>query len=283
MLVYRVVPGYWGTRISSGWLGGSSEDAFYDLGYINMPKGPSYFKTGSYWGGSVNSFTYKHEECKYFFLFPWDALLYSKYIGFNSSFYSNLEISILEYDIPGDILIKYLGFGYYHDLLVPEFCIPINILKDNNPIIKEYDEELINKILDRYQERSSTYFEKIKPYLKYELIEKRNHPKTYDYYESLMKSKNKEELLMIYEGRLEPLGNSFKCSYITNRYSLFWGKNAVKLLEQENITEIFNGSFLTKDTYQEWLDYYKSREIMGDKDYIIENYLENAERRLFIK
>ncbi len=281
MLVYRVVPGYWGTRISSGWLGGSSEDAFYDLGYINIPKGSSYFKINNAYT-SVNNFNYS-EECKSFFLFPWDALLYSKYIGFNLSSYSNLEISILEYDIPNDILIKYLGFGYYGNLLVPEFSIPLSALNDNNPIIKEYDEELINKILEKYQERSCTYFEKIKPYLEYELIKKSHNQEGYDYMENLMKSKNKEELLMIYEGRLESLGNSFKCSYITNRYSLFWGKNAIKLLEQENITEIFNGSFLTEDTYQEWLKYYKSREIMGDKDYIIENYLENAERRLLIK
>lgn len=281
MLVYRVVPGYWGTRISSGWLDASSEDAFYDLGYINIPKGSSYFKINNTYN-NVNSFNYS-EECKSFFLFPWDALLYSKYIGFNLSCYSNLEISILEYDIPSDILIKYLGFGYYNNLLVPEFSIPLSVLNGDNPLIKEYDEELINKLLEVYQKRATAYFDKIKPYLQYELIEKGNNQKGYAYYENLMHSKNKEKLLTIYQNRLESLGTSFKCAYITNRYSLFWGKNATKLLEEEKFEEIFNGSFLTEDTYQNWFNYYKSREIIGDEDYLIKNYLENDEKRLLIK
>ena len=55
------------------------------------------------------------------------------------------------------------------------------------------------------------------------------------------------------------------------------------LLEKEEMAEIFNSNFLTKDTYQDWIDYYKSREIIGDKDYIISNYLENDKKRLLIK
>ena len=80
MLVYRVVPGYWGTRLTSGYIATPPEDAFYDLGYLNMNNGCPYFNMGSGLD-AVNSFDYVEEDCKYFYLFPWDALLNSKYIG----------------------------------------------------------------------------------------------------------------------------------------------------------------------------------------------------------
>lgn len=278
MLVYRVVPGYWGVRLTSGYLAASSEDAFYDLGYLNIQKGGSYFNTGDF----VNSFAYNREECKYFFLFPWDALLNSKYMM------DDMEINILEYDIPQKLLIECLGFGYYDGWKIPEFRIPLSMLRNNNPIFQECDDEVINKLLGVFQRRAQVFFERIKPFLMQRLNTQKISQQRYEYIEKKMQETNQAELLNIYKTRLEHLGTFFKCEYITGRYALFFGNDIKKIRYSTGIQNVINDSllFLTNDTYQEWIDYWKAIQdpfVEGNKSYIIQNYLNNDKGRMLIK
>lgn len=289
MLVYRVVPGYWGTRLTSKYIATPSEDAFYDLGYVNIHNGYSYFNIGSSLN-PVNSFDDIQEDCKYFYLFPWDALLNSEYIG---NVYSDMEISILEYDIPKEVLIECLGFGYYDGCQIPEFKIPISLLRNNNPILRKYDDELLNQLLEAFQKRAQIFFEKIKPFLIQQLNNQEISQKRYEFIEKNMHETDQTELLKLYQLRLENLGTFFKCEYITGRYALLFGKDLEDIRYREDIQTIINDSlpFFTNDTYQTWMDYWKSSKdpytvgytFTKLKKYIIQNYLQIDKERTLKK
>ncbi len=289
MLVYRVVPGYWGTRLTSGYIATPPEDAFYDLGYLNMNNGCPYFNMGSGLD-AVNSFDYVEEDCKYFYLFPWDALLNSKYIG---NIYSDMEISILEYDIPQDILIECLGFGYYDGCHIPEFQIPTSKLRNNNPIFQKCDDELFNQLLGAFQKRAQMFFEKIRPFLMQQLNDQEISQQRYEQIEKNMHVSSQAELLNLYESRLNNLDTFFKCEYITGRYTLFFGEDLEDIRYREDIKAVINDSlpFFTNDTYQKWMDYWeatKNHQIVRYtfdtlKEYIIQNYLQNDRGRILQK
>lgn len=92
------------------------------------------YKEGYIWnkkfGSGTNTFKYdKNIDYMHFFLFAECMYHYKKY---SNGYYTR---HFVEYDIPFDILKKYLGYGFYEGIIpgyytpVPEFAIPCNEFK----------------------------------------------------------------------------------------------------------------------------------------------------------
>lgn len=107
MKIYRVVPASFVTeeRLNSTKLIGV-EDIYYKMGYTSFLG-----KRGFHMYNNIKSSS--KEEGKYFFLFFEDAL----FEGYNLiGYFHRLRMdkcSIIEYDVPEDIILKHIGYGDY--------------------------------------------------------------------------------------------------------------------------------------------------------------------------
>lgn len=124
MKLYRMVPNCFLTNDESGGIKRiNTEDMYYKMGYVSFSDRP---KKHSY-----NSLDCNHLQGKYFYLFPEDAILHGKrlmsgYHRLNSDIWT-----ILEYDVPIDIIMKHLGYGNYTDSIYPLLLIESFIEKND--------------------------------------------------------------------------------------------------------------------------------------------------------
>lgn len=118
----------------------SIESVLYQLGFVDFEYCYRFFKSSD---EILNTFQIGGEECKYFYLFPQDAVMLPhsciEYAAYGR------EWEILEYDIPEDILLDYCGYGFYDGKAIIEFCIPKKVF-ENNENIKIDDDLLTQKI-----------------------------------------------------------------------------------------------------------------------------------------
>ncbi len=132
MKIYRVVPNGFAIR---GWLNNEracSEEIYYSMGYANVPrKTPHKF----------NNLGCEGKIGKYFFLFVEDAVAIGN--SFLSSFHhlSGSTCTILEYDVPEDLIFKHIGYGDYKNGVLPLDLVETFIEKDDlgDNVIKSYD------------------------------------------------------------------------------------------------------------------------------------------------
>ena len=97
-------------------------------------------------GRGTNTFVYDKIHYIHFFYFAECMFHYKKYTERYNKYY-------VEYDIPLEILKKYIGFGYYSGIIpgyytpVPEFAIPYNEVKIEyiNDITDKEKEEYLKK------------------------------------------------------------------------------------------------------------------------------------------
>lgn len=157
-LVYRVIPIPEASYMEQGFIGTciqTPEKEFYDLGYLDFPKNMPYFKL------EENSNTFERPEpeteTKAFFLFPLHALYASRWIERFDGYYSSSSVWLCEYEIPNDILIEYLGFGYYRNVEIPEFQIPIDELCAAESMMTECDDDTFKALRKRYQFNVEAY------------------------------------------------------------------------------------------------------------------------------
>lgn len=124
MKVYRVVPNcfFTGKKLdNSGKI--SLESLYYKMGYTSFS---SKVKRDDY-----NSLNCKNYQGKFFYLFAEDAVFEgSSLINGYHRLRANI-CSILEYDIPEDMIIKHIGYGDYTYDIMPLFLIETFLEKDD--------------------------------------------------------------------------------------------------------------------------------------------------------
>lgn len=266
MLVYRVVPENIATVIGSecgcfDLQAQTSEDAFYDIGYMNFTDANSYFKLKSsdpLISRSLNTFGKTDEKTKAFFLSPWDAVCCSIYLNYD--FYSSLGVNIFEYDIPDDILSNYFGFGSYNGEYIPEYRIPISVLKGNAALEEEYSDEIKAKLIERYRARRNECISELSELLK-RAEEKLSKWKSEEIsvrsqsMSKLFSDKEKEQHFSNF--RMRQLGVSFKSNMITGRSFFVSEWDVFRLHETKDITNLISRSngILTQENWHYYEDY----------------------------
>lgn len=125
MKLYRIVPNSILTDSTSTDIINkiNIEDIYYKMGYASF--------SDRHRKHSFNSLNCNNLQGKYFYLFPEDAILHGKRL---MSGYHRLDTNIwtiLEYDVPTDIVMKHLGYGNYTDSICPLLLIESFIEKND--------------------------------------------------------------------------------------------------------------------------------------------------------
>ena len=111
MKIYRVVPDSFATgeRLNANDKVGS-EDIYYKMGYTPFSE-----KIGRH---NFNTLNCENKQGKYFYLFAEDAIQEGSNL---INVYHRLGVdtfSVIEYDMPEDIIMKNIGYGdYTHDIM----------------------------------------------------------------------------------------------------------------------------------------------------------------------
>ncbi len=277
MLVYRVVPNRFITMIDSErvWYLDTltSEDVFYDLGYMNFSDAHSYFPLHSsdpVVGGRLNTFKDINEKTKAFFLFPWDAI---RNIRFFKRRYSREVASILEYDISDEILSEYLGFGYYNGEEIPEFRIPYRILKGEENLLEEINDEFRKVLIDKYRTEIKNSVDLFLPVFSKRISNINGFKK---YVDDIINPLNTELLLKEMGSVFDYLGTSFLSDAITGKRILVTWNDVLGItystrnFDVQSFVDKSNG-MLTMDSFEDWEDYiskdsrFEKREILCKK------------------
>lgn len=146
-LIYRTVPSFSSTLKRFGLLNKDQENLegiMYDLGYISFEDVSPFFEQNG--EETLNTFKLLDDYYKFFFLFPYDALI-NTFFSIEGYCYDKFHFELLEYDIPTEILLKYCGYGFYRDYAHVEFCIPESEFQKfslSTIDIKELEKELSN-------------------------------------------------------------------------------------------------------------------------------------------
>lgn len=125
---------------------GNMESKLYELGIIPFENVYSFFHTNG--DSALNTFSYKHEHYKSFFLFPIDAVI-KPFTTIERYCYNHKRWEILEYDIPDDILLNFCGYGYYNEKTIVEFSIPESAFNVSDKIEDIVLKKKINDILNQ--------------------------------------------------------------------------------------------------------------------------------------
>lgn len=131
-LIYRAVPSLTATMDkfnSISRMQTNLEGIIYDLGYISFEDVYPFFKQDR--EQKCNTFDLLNEYYKFFFLFPYDALI-KTFSSIESICYSEDYFDLLEYDVPKEILLEYCGYGFYNGQAHVEFCIPESEFQKNS-------------------------------------------------------------------------------------------------------------------------------------------------------
>lgn len=262
-LVYRVIPIPEASYIESGCIAKNIqtlEKQFYDLGYINFSKADPCFRLNVS-GENINTFDTPDCETKAFFLFPLDALRASVYI--QRGYYTNKFVWLCEYDIPDEILKKYLGFGYYNESPIAEFQIPINELCNLETVKEECDESMLDDLKNACYDSVSDFCDTciISPDYDDERAEK-------------IRNVLVAKLPNRFESRIEKMGKFAPTNIITGRCFI---NDRDKYWKYEDGTLIANSNgILTDENIAEYNEYFKDVENMYSyekKEYIIKRFL----------
>lgn len=132
--VYRAVPSFIDTILKYNELNSkyaNMEAKLYENNIISFEPTPPFFRRNS--EGALNTFSYRDEKFKGFFLFPIDAVK-NPFSAIERYYYGNKEWEVLEYDIPDEILLKYCGYGFYSGDALVEFAIPESVFQNEEKI-----------------------------------------------------------------------------------------------------------------------------------------------------
>jgi len=241
MKIYRVVPSSFvtGKRMNSTELTGV-EDIYYKMGYTSF-LGKRGFHMYNNTGASIK------DEGKYFFLFFDDALFEGCNLigGFHRLRMDTC--SIVEYDIPEDIILKHIGLGDYTEDIFANHKVETFVEKDdlNGEIVSTEDVPQDKKIitmtdilmdeLKRIKEYGFSSFEDMDFYIDYF--------KTSDLSTLITdreKVKNAIEESLFYLTFMKEKGELVKTPYITKRIiPLNMGFISRNLRDYEKITEYY--------------------------------------------
>lgn len=125
MKIYRVIPDTFltGSRLSSRELTGI-EDIYYRMGYTSF--------LGRYGFHEFNNISEKiTEEGKYFYLFLEDAILEGHQLIGGYHHLRMDTFSLVEYDVPEDLILNKLGYGDYTFDITPKFLLETFIQKSD--------------------------------------------------------------------------------------------------------------------------------------------------------
>lgn len=116
MKVYRIVPNafFSGERLEAS-RHIALESLYYKMGYI-----PFSNKPGNH---DFNTLNCQDLQGKYFYLFAEDAIFQGNKLIRGYHNLSNDTCSLLEYDVPEDLIIKHIGYGDYTDGIAPLYLI----------------------------------------------------------------------------------------------------------------------------------------------------------------
>ena len=157
MKIYRVVPNSFasGERLKNEKV--FSEGIYYSMGYTSIPrKTPHKF----------NNIKCEDKIGKYFFLFLEDAVAVGNSLIKNFHRLNSSTCTILEYDVPEELIFKHIGYDEYKSDIFPIYLAKTFIEKDdlgNNPL-RSYDIADIEK--EKYFLQAFERFLKL-VYLKY--------------------------------------------------------------------------------------------------------------------
>lgn len=165
MLLYRLIPDHWGYLFEKECLakdGLTTEDLFYDLGYLNVSEHDIYLPITI--DSNLMPKTWHDNTGKgiFFFPSPWDCVQNFSSIDTRCTSFSNFGVRICEYDVPDDIIANsWQGEGYYGGLPVPEIKVPLELILSNpeTNITPELESSL-KKVSELQAEES---FEKLIP------------------------------------------------------------------------------------------------------------------------
>ncbi len=132
MKIYRVVPNGFATRERLNNARTCPEEIYYQMGYASVPRKTPHKFNNLDCGGKIG---------KYFFLFVEDAVAIGNSFLSNFHHLSSSTCTILEYDVPEDLIFKHIGCGDYKDDIFPLDLAETFIEKEDlgdNPI-NSYD------------------------------------------------------------------------------------------------------------------------------------------------
>ena len=164
------------------------ETELYRLGCTNFYHNKPYYRVTDY---DETKEYYANGEYKHFFLFIDDAIKNTFYC-LDRRYYGDYSISIVEYDIPSEILLPYIGFGLYQYKNCVEFSLPKSVI-----VSKEVDLP-IETINESCTYEHQAYLETIKDDYTRDYVD-RCYRYNQDY-------------------RLQDRGNIYESPYITGRY-----------------------------------------------------------------
>lgn len=140
MKIYRVIPDSFtrGDRLNeTDYIG--IEDIYYNGGFISFRDKNNIHKANSIYSILLND---NIDKGKYFYLFSEDAVMR----GFNLlNGFHNIETTnfiIEEYDIPIDLILKYIGYGVYNEGIIDIYTLETFISKDDIIGVKKNSEQL---------------------------------------------------------------------------------------------------------------------------------------------
>lgn len=148
-LIYRTVPSFEETKKLFGKINKEQqnlEGILYDLGFISFENGYPFFRQNG--ESSINTFQLKDKRHKFFFFFPYDALMCT-FGNIESRCYNQYKWELLEYAIPDEFLLEYCGYGFYRGSAHVEFSIPENIFQENSH--DSINIEMLKKQLGEYR------------------------------------------------------------------------------------------------------------------------------------
>ena len=124
MKIYRVVPDSFATgdRLNAHEKV-SPEDIYYRMGYTPF--------SGKMVRNKANTLNAQNKQGKYFYLFAEDAIQVSYILMHNFHELKADTFSLIEYDVPEDIIVKNIGFGNYTQDIFPIFCMETFIEKSD--------------------------------------------------------------------------------------------------------------------------------------------------------
>lgn len=253
--LYRIVPNASCSSMEKNYAIGVNEDLLYKLGYLTFDD-----HKVQYYG--VYSYGMECESTdKYMFFFdsPWSCF---KCIDFFSDHYSDEVATILEYDIPDEIVnVSSKAFTNYENYQAMGHLILVPLLTSGKEVKSEFSDELKEKL-------QSLVFEDMEESIKKfcQSVKKSKYSK-FKYNPNVNINKlskiwlNPKILEKIKAGRFENCGKYFKTEVITGKSMVITGADTelvYEVLSQErpinDLNELMASSngILTPENFKNW-------------------------------
>ena len=253
--LYRIVPNSYCSIMEKEYVTVANEDLLYRLGYLSFADHKvQYYGVYSYGMKSEST-----EDYMFFFDSPWSCF---KCINFFDSLYTDEVATILEYDIPDEIVnVSSKAFTNFENYQAMGHLIPIHLLTNGKNVKSEFSDELKEKLQELVCKDMEEAIQKFCQSVKESKYSKFKYNPNVDFNKLSKVWLNPKTLSKIKARKFRTCGKYFKTEIVTGKMVVITGSDTelvYEVLSQErpinDLNELMSSSngILTPENFKSW-------------------------------